>query len=205
MRAIVVCGGDFAPELLPAPAAGDLLIAADSGLAHLLALGRAPDVTIGDYDSLGYTPRGGEVVTLPVQKDDTDLIAALRLGLGRGARDCLLLGALGGARVSHSLAAIQALEFLAAQGARGEIRDARCRITRLGPGEQAAFPPAQRGYLSVLALTDEARVTIEGLAYELQQAALTRAFPLGQSNHFTGRAARVHCASGALLLIEEPG
>ena len=202
-RAIIVGGGDFAPALLPPAEAGDLLLAADSGYTALREAGRIPDLCIGDFDSLGYTPSDCPVVTLPVHKDDTDLVAALRLALARGCRDFLLLGVLGGQRLSHTCAAIQALTWLARQGVQACVLDARCRLTVLHNGTQR-YPAGREGFLSVLALSDQVRVTIAGLEYPLDRALLTNDFPLGQSNRFTGAPAAVTAEDGSVLILEEP-
>lgn len=202
-RTIIVGGGDFAPALLPPAEAGDLLIAADSGYAALREAGRVPDLCIGDFDSLGFTPTDCPVVTLPVHKDDTDLIAALRLALGRGYREFLLLGVLGGERLSHSCAAIQALTWLARQGMQASILDTHCRLTVLHNGTQR-YPAGRSGFISVLALSDQVRVTLAGLEYPLDRAVLTNDFPLGQSNQFTGAPAAVTAEDGTVLIVEEP-
>ena len=57
-RVLVVAGGDVPPEpalagVLPAT---DLVIAADSGLHHALALGRRPQIVIGDQALPGGQP-----------------------------------------------------------------------------------------------------------------------------------------------------
>ena len=85
-RCIIVGGGDFSPALLPERAPGDLLLAADSGFAALESMGVSPDICIGDFDSLGAPPDFDHIIRLPVEKDDTDLVAAVKLGLERGYR-----------------------------------------------------------------------------------------------------------------------
>ncbi len=200
MRAVIVCGGDFSPELLPERREYDLWIAADSGLKALQGCGAQPDLIIGDFDSLGYVPEGAQV--LPVRKDDTDLMAAVRLALARGASDFLLLGALGGRRFSHSLAAMQTLGFLAEAGAGAVLLDSRCRITVLRNGT-LRFPAGRQGLISVFALSGAVRVTLEGLSYPLQDHVLTPAFPLGVSNAFTGQSAAIHAQGGSVLVVEE--
>lgn len=202
-RAIVVGGGAFSPALLPAREVGDLLIAADSGYRHLHAAGIEPDICIGDWDSLDSMPRGCESITLPVAKDDTDLVAAARLGWERGQREFLFLGALGGTRFSHSVAAVQALAWLAAEGAACELRDPLCTLYTLRDAVRH-FPADAAGHLSVFSLTDRAVVTLEGLWYSAEHLELTSRFPLGVSNAFTGVPAAVAAESGILLLVEEP-
>ena len=198
-RAFIVCGGDFSPSLLPERQVTDLVIAADSGYRALQSAGWEPDLTIGDFDSLGFVPEGAQV--LPVRKDDTDLMAACREGLNRGCREFLLFGTLGGARFSHSVAALQTLGFLAEHGVQAAIVDSRCTVRVLRNGVHR-YDENMRGHLSVLALT-EATVTLTGLSYCLPPTRLTPAFPLGVSNAFVGREATIEASGGTVLLIEE--
>jgi len=184
------------------PGAGDLVIAADGGYAHLISLGISPDVVIGDFDSLGFVPSHANVLPYPKEKDDTDMMLAIRYGLGKGYRSFELYGGLGG-ELSHTLANIQALTFLARRGARGTLvgRDARATVICSG---HVAFDAAQRGMISLFALDEEVQgVTLEGLEYPLSGATLTNAFPLGVSNAFTGEKSAVSVRKGALLILWE--
>ena len=203
MKCVIICGGDFSPPLLPKRKTDDLWIAADSGLRWLEGTGIVPDVAIGDWDSLGAVPAGMATVTLPVRKDDTDLGAALRLGMERGYRAFCILGALGGARPSHSLAAVQLLHWLKTKDCDGEILDARCRMFALNAGEAREFGAGHQGHLSCFALTPEARVNLSGLWYSGEGIVLENSFPLGVSNAFTGTAARMECTEGTVLVIAE--
>ena len=110
---------------------GDICIAADNGFAYCESRGIKPDFIIGDFDSV--SPKLYEkiqkieqqkkecVIHLPKEKDDTDMMAAIRLGLQYGYQKFCLYGALGGQRFEHSLANIQCLQFLKNQGAEGTI------------------------------------------------------------------------------------
>ena len=62
-----VIGAGETPSDPPRPGAGDLVIAADAGLTHAHALGMTPALTVGDFDSLGHLPEGGDVATLRAQ------------------------------------------------------------------------------------------------------------------------------------------
>ena len=56
--------------------------------------------------------------------------------------------------------------------------------------------------VSVLPWGDQLRhVTLTGLAYPLEDATLTNNFPLGVSNHFTGKAATIQVKDGSLLAM----
>ena len=200
-RCWIVGAGDWCAEGW-SPQAGDLVIAADGGQAPLSQLGAMADVVVGDFDSLREAPRGGEIVRLPAEKDDTDMVAALRLGLARGYRDFRLYGAAGG-RIDHTIANLQALGFLARQGARGVLVEARYKLVALWNGEMR-FRAKSRGMLSVFAQCGEARgVDLEGLKYEQHGFTLREDYPMGVSNEFTGILARVAVREGMLLVAWE--
>jgi thiamine pyrophosphokinase len=165
-------------------------------------MGIEPDMCVGDFDSLGFQPKGCAVVALPVEKDDTDMLACARIGLERGYREFLFFGALGGKRFSHSLAAVQTLYWLKKRGADGCIVDERCRIT-VAMDETVAFDESSRGSLSVFSLTDTAVVTQRGVHYPLDRYELNNAFPLGVSNNFIGEKAEITVHSGAVAIITE--
>ena len=99
----IVAAAERAPERLR-PEPGDLLIAADAGLLHLERLGLAPDLALGDFDSLGYVPEAPQVEVCPVRKDDTDTMAALRRALELGYRRAHIFGGLGGGGFDEYLA-----------------------------------------------------------------------------------------------------
>ena len=202
IKCIIVAAGDFDSSLLPAKEPGDLLVAADGGYRYLADMGITPDICVGDFDSLGFEPGGCEIVRLPVEKDDTDIIACAHLGLERGYREFVFCAVLGGNRFSHSIAAVQTLQWLKSLGANGTILDSRCRITA-AENETIVFPPEMCGEISVFSLTDTAVVTERGLYYELDRRELKNSFPLGVSNSFTGRHAEITVHSGVLLIITE--
>ena len=89
---------------------GAYCIAADKGVLQFQSRHIEPDLVVGDFDSLGFVPKARELVRHPVEKDDTDMMLAVREGLRREYRDFLLYGGLGG-RLDHTLANIQTLGF----------------------------------------------------------------------------------------------
>lgn len=189
-------------SLRPYPAPGDYVIAADRGYDSLMAFGVQPDLVVGDFDSLGHTPSHPNVIQLPAEKDDTDMIFALRKGLELGYRRFVLLGGVGG-RVEHTYANLQLLDWLTTQGAQGFLVGEKTAATALRDGE-LVFPQSMRGYLSVFCNSGSAEgVTLEKLKFPLSEHTLTGTFPLGVSNEFIGESARVAVKSGSLILIWE--
>ena len=198
-RCHVVGAGEFSPALLKIEQ-GDFVIAADAGLLHLEKMGLTPDLFVGDTDSLKRVPENIPAVILPCEKDDTDILSALKLGLEKGYRDFHLHGVLGGKRFSHSFANIQSLSFLLEKGATGTLFHEDYTLSLLSEGtHRFSFP---RGYFSLFSLSPRSIVSISGAKYELQDALLTSAFPVGVSNEGTENTL-VTVSSGSVLLVRE--
>ena len=179
----------------------DYIIAADGGLRHTQALGLTPQETLGDFDSLGYTPSGANV--FPVEKDDTDSMLAVRRGLALDFREFLLYGSLDGPRLDHTVANFQTLQFLADRDAYGYLIGMDTMVTVVKNG-CLQFPAGCAGTISVFCLGAPARgVTERGLYYTLEDGVLTSGFPLGASNHFTGEEASISVKDGSLLVLWE--
>ena len=98
---------------------GDFVIAADGGWRVCQELDITPDLLLGDFDSLGEVPDFGHILRLPVEKDDTDMVRAVKEGLAKGEKEFHLLGGMGGQRSDHTVANMQTLAYLAAHGAKG--------------------------------------------------------------------------------------
>lgn len=180
----------------------DFVIAADGGLRILRERGIRIDLILGDFDSLGYVPQEGNLVLHPTHKDETDLMLACREGLARGYTTFCLYGGLGGARISHTVANLQTLVWLANEGARGTLYGDGCEITLLR-NETKRFSKEKSGFFSLFASGVHAVVTVRGAEYELEHAELTGAYPLGVSNEFCGRETEITAHEGDLWLVLE--
>ena len=174
MACFIIGAGSFYG--LPVPVRDtDTVIAADGGWRVCRELSLTPSLLVADFDSLDAVPEFDHILRLPVEKDDTDMIRAVKEGFARGETEFHLLGGMGGRRTDHTLANMQTLAYIARHGG--------------------------RGILSVFCLGADAEgVTIQGAQYPLADAALTADFPLGVSNHFTGKAVRVAVRRGCLLI-----
>ena len=197
-KCIIFCAGGFIALAAPIEP-DDFLIAADGGLRHLETLGLTPNAILGDFDSLGFIPENA--VVFPVEKDDTDAMLSIRKALELGYREIILYGALDGPRLDHTIANLQALHFLADNGAVGYLIGNDYIATTLQNGA-LAFSEKATGILSVFCMgADSTGVTLSGLQYPLQNGVLSAGFPLGVSNHFIGQPATVQVTDGSLLLI----
>ena len=204
MRALIGLGGDAPEPALLAACAGqaDLTIAADSGLAAFDAAGLAPDLLIGDMDSIdpALLERYGNLPQerLCCVKDDTDGVHALDTAIARGAKRITLLGALGG-RLDHALANLMLLVRAHRAGVFAEILGEGVRVNRV-PGE-AVLHGAKGDTVSFLPLGDARGVTLTGFFYPLDRHDLHSDYPLGVSNVVTQDEAAVFVQDGDLLMF----
>ena len=197
-KCVIFCAGGFDGLLSPIQS-DDLVIAADGGLTHAQQLGIAPQVILGDFDSLGYVPENSRV--FPVEKDDTDAMLAVRHGLLKGCDRFCLYGTLDGPRLDHTIANFQTLQFLADRKATGYLigKDYIATVVKDG---SIRFPATAEGIISLFCLGPEAKgITLEGLKYTLDDASIHPGHPLGVSNHFIGEAAAITVKNGSLLVL----
>ena len=199
MACYIFGAGDF-DGLEERPGAEDYVIAADGGYTACRRAGVEPQLLLGDFDSLAEVPALPHVVRVPVEKDDTDMMLAIKRGLERGETLFHLYGGMGGRRTDHTVANLQALLYLADHGAESWLHGRGERWTAIRDGS-IVFPARPEGILSVFCVGPDAEgVTIRGAQYPLEGATLTASVPLGVSNHFIGQDIMVEVIHGSLLL-----
>ena len=201
MECIIFVGGNSEPRLPDGiDTEGAYIIAADSGYINCLELGLKPDLAIGDFDSLGFEPHICETKVFPKEKDDTDLMLAVRYALEKGFKDITILGALGG-RFDHTFANVQALAFILENGAIGKIVSCNERISLLKPGKYT-FEKREGYSLSFFAYSEEVKdFSVCGTKYFVENKALRNSFPIGISNEILNEA-KVSFKKGILLAME---
>ena len=182
------------------PQREDLIIAADAGFMKLRKMGIVPHLTVGDFDSLKEIPENTEIIRHPVQKDDTDTLLAVKIGLEKGYKKFCLYGC-AGKRLDHTLANLQTLSFIAENGAIGYLYGEDFIATAIKEAS-AEFPPKKAGTISVFSATSECEISIEGLLYPLKNAKVSYAFPIGVSNEFIGQKAKITVHKGTAIIIE---
>ena len=186
----------------------DLVIACDAGYRNCKTLGVRPDLILGDFDS-APRPDWPEVIVLPCEKDDTDTQYAARLALEKGCDEVVMLGALGGWRLEHTMANYGTALWLARQGADVLLADERSEVRILLPGKTMTLDRADWTYFSIFPMEGRAEgITLEGAYYPLENAALDAGYPLGVSNAFAADTVRIRVKEGSLIVFctrKEPG
>ena len=208
MTGVIICGGsirdyDYIGRYLEG---ADLVIAVDSGAAHIEGLKAVPDLLTGDFDSISQadydslTASGIETLRFPVEKDKTDSELAAELALERGCSTVVLLGALG-TRLDHSLSNIYLLKKLLERGARGIVADEHNEVYLTDSSITLGMEAGTK--LSLLPLSGRVKgVTTHGLHYPLKDATLEIGSSWGVSNEFVNETATVTITDGLLLVIK---
>ena len=202
MKRCFIFGALSIGEITEKPNETDFVIAADKGVLTAENFGIKPNLIIGDFDSLGFVPKGENVIKLKVRKDDTDVGFAVKTALDKGYRDFVIYGGIGG-MLSHTLANIQIAKDLAEKGLNVVLYGENEKITVIS-NSSTSFSCEKRGRVSVLSLSEESHgVEINNLSYNLSKATLKSNVPLGVSNEFIGKDSTVSVEDGTLIIIEE--
>jgi len=194
--------GEFVEDLLPVE--GDYVIAADGGYTSLISRGVTPDLVVGDFDSLEEIPDHPNIVRSPAEKDDTDMMLAVKHGLERGYNTFTINGGLGG-RLDQTLANIQILAYLAENDAFGTLLGLDVCIIAIKGGEVELSVDTARGKsISVFSHNEKAEgVTLKGLRYPLDNATITNTYPIGVSNEFADEDVVISVDNGTLIVMWE--
>lgn len=181
---------------------GDFIVACDAGYRNAERLDLRPDLIVGDFDSAPMPKTEHETIVLPHVKDDTDTQYAARWLLEHGFDTITLLGALGGARLEHTLANLATSLYLAKNKVDVLLADERSELHYLVPGRELVLHRGDWKYLSVFPLEGQLTgVAIHGVFYPLEDAVLTADYPLGVSNEFTEETAHLSCAGGTGTVV----
>jgi thiamine pyrophosphokinase len=207
MRAVIFANGELSD---PQGASGflqtcDIVIAADGGTRHALAVDVFPDVIVGDLDSLPPDQRrhlealGCRIISFPARKDETDLELALHYAAAKGATEIVVLAALGG-RLDQTIANVMLLTM-------PELRGIDVRIIEEAQEaflieNEATIEGEVGDTLSLIPLGGDAvGVTTEGLEWPLEEDTLYFGPARGVSNVLAASRAQVCLENGLLLCI----
>ncbi|MBC2696039.1 MAG: thiamine diphosphokinase [Desulfobacteraceae bacterium] len=209
MRAVIFANGvlnnlqDIHDIILP----DDLIIAADGGMTHCRALDIKPSVVVGDLDSLdpdylkSLQTSGTEIISYPINKDQTDLEIALRKAIDLGSDEILLLGALG-ARWDMTIANLLLSALPEFSKVTIRLIDGHQEIILLKGRSELTFKGKKGDMLSLIPLGQEAYgVTLRGLKYPLENDVLRFGATRGISNVLIDDSATVYLKKGLLLCI----
>ncbi len=201
-HALIVANGELPPRDIVRRLIrrAGLVVCADGGANRLRRFRIAPDIILGDLDSISPATarhyRNTPTLEYPDQVS-TDLEKAIRLSIQLGIRSADVIGALGG-RIDHTTGSLGCfkrfgdeidLRFHGGGGVLSRIR--RKVILKTRRGETISLIPLDRC----------TGITTKGLKYPLNSESLETGVREGISNEATGRTATISVKWGTLLLL----
>nr|WP_314094719.1 thiamine diphosphokinase [uncultured Shinella sp.] len=204
---VVLLGGALAvTPRVRADIVGARFVAADGGMRHAATLGVTPEIWVGDFDStpddLVAAWPGVERQPYPVAKNETDGAIAVSVAAERGAKDIVLVGALGGERSDHALMHLLHAVSLAEDGYAIKLTSGEEEAWPLLPGSREIDLP-KGSLFSILGLSPLSGLFIGNVRYPLNDFSL----PFGSSRTISNVAEgpiRLSLASGRAILIARP-
>ena len=192
----------------------DYIICADGGYVFAERLGIIPDLIVGDFDS-SERPENSviEIIALPVRKDDTDMLYAVKEGIKRGCDEFILCGATGG-RLDHTYANFCTLKYLADRKIPACIADGKNEIRIINA---SVYNTGQKTVMQNFEIMNKAgcgfgifpfgcdscEISLKGFEYGADNIRLTSDFPIGVSNKIVNNKAEVCVYDGCAIIILE--
>lgn len=210
-RAAVVVGGGGPPEATRRDLGdlGDepLVVAADEGLVHALALGLPVGAVVGDMDSVdpaalaSAEAAGTPVARHPAAKDETDLELALDLALAAGPSRLVVVTGTGD-RLDHALGVALAVSAPGRPAVPTEAWIGPAHLWVVREGAAVRLPGRPGDLVSILPLHGPARgITTDGLRYPLSEEDLAAGSSRGVSNQWVAGVATVRLDAGTLVVV----
>ncbi len=202
-RCVIIGGGDCSTEILKKNIlTDDFIICADGGFDIANECGIKPDLLIGDFDSIKAIPENVTKITLPVEKDITDTVAAFNEGVELGFKSFVLFGGTGG-RFEHTFANISLMAKASKSGFAFEIIDDK-HIFRSITNSSIKIKQKPNQQVSVFAYGDRAfGVTLNGFHYSLFDYTLDPFNgALGTSNDIVEDYGEISVQNGTLIIVE---
>ncbi len=179
----------------------DHVIAVDGGFSSLEKIGVRPDIVLGDFDSLGYIPRGIRTASFSKDKAQSDMELALKRAKNQRFDSVVVFGALG-LRLDHTLANMAVFSKYSELGMKVTAIDEDVALFFLTGPDIFEAPAQETGTVSVFSMSDRCEGVFErGMKWELDDVELTNRESLGLSNELQGEAVMIGVEKGTIVVI----
>jgi len=184
---------------------GNIYIAADSGIKTAEKLNIKPDIIIGDFDSFDLSKLKDDSIKIikhPPEKDDADLMLAIKYSLELGYKNIAIIGGLDG-RIDHTLANMFYLKYIRSHGGFGYITNGYNKISYLA--NSSVKIRKEYKYVSILPVIPEIRgVTLKGFKYLLDNATVRFEEPYTVCNEILNESeyGEIIISDGEILICE---
>ncbi len=211
MKALIFANGEIADGAMVdhalAAASDALIVAADGGARVAQHYGLAPQIVIGDLDSLSGDEQAAltaQIIRHPAEKDETDLELALLWAVEQGADWLRVIGGTGG-RIDQTMSNIYLLALPILESRDVKLVAGKQAIWLARPGA-TRIAGAKGDTVSLIPLTGAARgVRTENLYYPLNDETLEFGPARGVSNVMTAAELVVTVGDGVLLVVHTLG
>jgi len=204
---LIFIGGDpphpNVRQHLPADA---FVIAADSGYAHAIAMGLAPNELVGDMDSITSVDltdaRDSNILITeyPSDKDLTDTEIAIASAIARRSSHVTVVSG-GGDRFDHVLGMVHSLASCA-RTVDTTLLIGTARVSYVSYTKEFQLDTQPGDIVSLIPLGGDNTVTTTGLQWELDHDTLQSFASRGVSNIATSESVSISVTEGVLAVIE---
>ncbi|MBI4650191.1 thiamine diphosphokinase [Candidatus Desantisbacteria bacterium] len=184
----------------------NFLIAVNGGTKNCYKSGVAPDLIIGDVDSLPekilnfYKKKGVDILSFPVEKDKTDTELAIETALEFKPKEIYFLCMLG-KRIDHMLCNIFIMEKIVKKDIKAVILDKNHRIELLNKNTRINGKIGD--IVSFISLSEKSKgITLKGFKYNVINGSLLRNQSMGISNIIQTNNAVIYIKKGLVLMIQ---
>lgn len=188
----------------------DAVVCADGAARFLLKTERPPTMIVGDLDSLDPDAyKWADALDIPIirypeDKDFTDGELALQKAMELEPKSILILGG-HGKRTGMFLGNIKLLRACHDQGLEAAMVGHGESIRFVSSGAEKILTGRTGSILNLLAVDEDAKVTVTGTDYDVQETTLRHTSCRGLSNPITEDAASIKVHEGtAILVVERP-
>ena len=206
--AVVLHGDEPGPDDLKLLSACDAIVCADGAAEVLLKSNHPPTVIVGDLDSLKPDAyKWADALDIPIErhsqdKDETDGELALAKAFSLGATSVLILGGHGG-RSAMFLANLKLLRRCHDKGIEASMVGRGESLRYVKGGQEHVWAGRAGSTLNLLSVDGDAKITLEGTAFDVADTELVRTSARGLSNKITKDAAKLRVHSGVVLAVVE--
>lgn len=205
----IFTGGDRPhPGIKHVVGGAGLLIAADGGFEHAIAMNHFPDVLIGDMDSISpdhlaqAESSGVEVIRHPVDKDKTDTELAVELAIERHMTYITIVSG-GGDRLDHILGFLHSVAPYANSDVYVSLMIGTALIEIVPGNESRTVSTGDEPIVSLVPLGGAAHgVTTDRLKWELRNDTLVPFASRGLSNVSLDPSFNVSVREGLLAVVQ---
>lgn len=178
----------------------DYIICADGGYNTALRCGLKPHLCIGDMDSVRGDINCSDIIKLPCQKDDTDVMHAVKVAESKHASEIILFGVTNG-RIDHTFGNLCVLKYLSEKRIKHKIVDENCEII-MAHNEKIHIENKLGALVSVFPFGSySCTVTYNGMAYPAKSKVLQCNSPVGISNCVNSLHASISVEAGTALIF----